>query len=448
MINGVELSRWVSYQIDSDLLTPADAFSLQVDVPVNDVDRVRELVAPGAEVQVYIERTTPGQYRRALQMTGWIDERHRQVSKTGGMLLTVSGRDKAGVLCDASVDPNLRVELDVLLGEGLEIVVAQNGEVTHEWVTRRQRSGVAFIDLVRAAVQPWSIPVITDDAALRSVLTGERVTRRRTEVLRREARAEGVPPTLYTRNRRDAARAAGVPLDEYLGVQADSGARFGNALSPSDVERIRTAEARPHIGETVWDFLDRHARRLGLMMWMTADGRLVIGSPDYGQPATYRLIRRRNPRADDPNTIIDGGVTDTIANRYSSVRVFGRSGNDETRTRWTASVDDPEWTFGFTKPLTVKDQGARSDEAVRARGHRALALGKEQAFVLDYTMGGHGQRDAFYAQGTVAYVCDEPAGVSDNYYVTKRTFTMQRASGTYTQLRLVPLGSIVLRSDE
>jgi prophage tail gpP-like protein len=443
VVNGVELSRWIAYRIDSDLLTPADGFHLQVDVPTNDIDAVRDKVAPGAEVEVYIERWRPNGMRRALQMSGWIDRRSMKVTREGGLVLSVEGRDKAGVLCDSSIDPELRVEVDRLVGREIQLGVSDDDTVTI--VETRTREGAPFIDVVRAAVAPWGIQVITDDATLRSVLTGERMSRARTEVLRREARAEGVPPTLYTRQRRDQAREAGIPLDEFLGVQADSGARFASGMAPSDIERIKVPEARPRVGETVWDFLDRHAKRLGLMMWMTPDARLVIGSPDYGQEPLYRLIRRVRPRADDPNTIVEGGLEESIAQRHSSVTVYGRgNGNKETRTRWQAITVDPDWTFGFLRPLAVKDQGARSDEAVAARGERELSLGKEDGFVLEYTVDGHGQRDALWAQGTIAYVDDERLGVRGNYYVTRRTFEMSRGGGTTTSVRLVPRHSIVL----
>lgn len=473
VVNGVELSRWIAYRIDSDLLTPADAFHLQVDVPVRDADEVRDRVAPGAAVEVYIDRVDSSGYRRALQMTGWIDRRSMQVTREGGLLLTVEGRDKAGVLCDSSVDPELRVEETVRVGRapdaapnavvssanlatvsmrpflpnsGQEAPPQQAAAVpaVAETASPAGRSGAAFIDVVRSAVAPWSIPVIADDSTLRSVTTGERVRRARTEVLRREARAEGVPPTLYTRNRRDAAAAAGIPLDEYLGVQADSGARFASGMAPSDIERLRISEARPRVGETVWDFIERHAHRLGLLLWMTPDGRLVIGAPDYGQEPLYRLIRRVRPTSEDPNTIIEGGLEESIANRHSSVRVFGRGGANETRTRWSTTVVDTDWTYGFSKPLDVKDQGARSTDAVTARGEHELAVGREQGYVLTYVVDGHGQRQALFAQGTIAYVDDERLGVRGNFYVTKRTFSMERARGTSTELRLVPRHSIVL----
>lgn len=441
-VNGVELSRWVGYKIESDLLTPADAFWLQVDVPVNDVERVRDLVSVGAEVQVYIDRMQASGFRRALQMTGWIDRRSMKVTRDGGLILTVEGRDKAGVLCDASVDPALRVEMDLLVGRVLEL---STDGATATMVENRTRTGVAFIDLVRAAVQPWGLQVIADDSTLRSVLTGERVSRSRTAILRREARAEGVPPTLYSRNRRDAAREAGVPLDEYLGVQADSGARFANGLAPSDIERLKVSEARPRVGETVWDYLDRHARRLGLMMWMTADGRLVVGAPDYGQEPLYRLIRRVRPNPEDPNTIIEGGTEESIAKRYSSVTVYGRGGgNDATRAQAQAVTIDPDWTFGFEKPLYVKDNGARDGAAVLARGERELAMGKDGALQLSYVVDGHGQRDLLWAQGTVAYVEDERLDIRGNFFVVGRTFELSRANGTSTSLRLVPRHSIVL----
>ena len=37
-VAGMELTRWLSYTVDSDLLIPADAWTLSVDVPTADAE--------------------------------------------------------------------------------------------------------------------------------------------------------------------------------------------------------------------------------------------------------------------------------------------------------------------------------------------------------------------------------------------------------------------------
>lgn len=416
-VAGHQLDRWVAYRVDSNLLTPADSFWLQVEVPNADRSAVLARVAKGALVKVYLERRDDsGATRRALQMTGVIDKRSLRVTKQNGTLLTVEGRDLAGLLVDSDIEPWL---------------------VTEE--------STVFLDVVRAAVAKWGIEVISDDSAERSILTGERSSRRRTALERREARAHGIPPTRYSRAVRERAAAAGTPLDTAVGATADSGARFASGLAPSDIERLRILEARPRIGDKVWEYLSRHASRLGLMLWFTADGRLVVGAPDYGQEPLYRLIRREYPDSRDPNRIMEGGLEESIANRFSEVTVYGHgSGQDETRTRFRAVSADGEWPAQYDKPRFIKDNGARSDEACARRAERELSLGRRENLRLSYVVDGHGQGDVLWAQGTMAYVEDEPLEIRGNFFVIGRTFKGDRDSGTTTQVELIEPGSLVL----
>ncbi len=418
-VAGHRLDRWSSYRVDSNLMTPADGFWFQVEIPIEDRQAIQDRVQPGARVKLYLERREEdGSSRRSLQMTGFIDSRSRKVTKAGGLNLTIEGRDLAGLLVDSDIEPWLITE-----------------------------TSTRFIDVARKAVERYRIEVIADDSAERSILTGERQRHRRTALERREARAAGVPASRYSRAAAARARAAGEPLDAHLGVAADSGARFAGGITPSEIERLRVNDARPHIGEKVWEYLARHAQRLGLMMWMTADGKLVIGAPDYGQEPLYRLIRRHRSDPADPNTIIEGGANESLRNRYSHVTVYGHSsGQDEQRTRVREITIDPDWPEAarFDRPRFVRDNGARTAEAAAARGLRELMAGKAESLRLSYVLDGHGQSGALFAQGTMAFVDDEPLGIRDNFFVIGRTFRGDRDSGTTTALELIQRGSIEL----
>lgn len=415
-VAGQVMDRWVDYQMDSDLFIPSDAFRLSVDVPVNDEDEVRDRVTKGAPIKVYVTRVQrDGGRRRSLQMTGYIDTRNLSISRGGGLQLSVSGRDRAQILCDANVPPGL---------------ICDN-------------HSDRFITLLQNGVDPYDFEVISDDSAERSILTGERRTQPLTTLERREARALGVPPSRYTRERLARARQSGVPLDESLGVSADTGARFASGQTPSDIDRLTIREARPNSGETIWDYFTRHAQRLGLMLWFTADGKLVVGAPDWSQEPTYRIIRRVVDNPEDPNNVLSGQLSESILNSYSKVVVKGRaSTQDGLRERISVTVENPDWPDNAPeKPRYIKDPTIRDEESARRRGLRELASGRAKQFQLTYEMDGHGQGDRLWAQGTVAYVHDERLGVRGRFFISGRQFKYSNGPGTTTQVRLIKLES-------
>lgn len=90
LIGGQMHEDWESYEIDSDLLTPADAWRVTVglkdgQMPLN--------VAAGASVEIKVGGETV--------LTGFVDEMTHQVSKSAGTF-TLSGRDKAADLLDCA----------------------------------------------------------------------------------------------------------------------------------------------------------------------------------------------------------------------------------------------------------------------------------------------------------------------------------------------------------
>ncbi|USE78058.1 contractile injection system protein, VgrG/Pvc8 family [Cupriavidus gilardii] len=90
LIGGKVHSTWSSYDIDSDLLIPADAWQVELGLPRGEFPPV---VTEGERVEVRI-----GQDKI---MTGRIDEIAHRVSR-GGHTLSLSGRDGAAILVDCS----------------------------------------------------------------------------------------------------------------------------------------------------------------------------------------------------------------------------------------------------------------------------------------------------------------------------------------------------------
>ena len=90
LINGKTHGQWTDYDIVSDLLTPADDFSVTLGRPV---DAKPDAVRAGDKVAVRVGSDTV--------LSGRID-RVQTTTEKGGKTLTIQGRDDAGVLLDCS----------------------------------------------------------------------------------------------------------------------------------------------------------------------------------------------------------------------------------------------------------------------------------------------------------------------------------------------------------
>lgn len=422
---GERIVEWTRYSIDSDLATPADGFEFSVDIPREDEQRRRrlaEVLAPGVEVQVLVgEDVGNGRTRgRYAQMVGVIDDRTINVSREGGTTFSISGRDLAGFLVDSSVD----LDLDV-------------------------SAGMRLVDLVTAAVEPFGITVITDSYGAQRTLSAS--TSRPNEA----ARAAGVPASSYSLSAQAEATRMGRPVDEVTGnflanaihdIQARRAARSGyaNVMGPSDIEPLTVRDARPQVGETVWAFCARHAERLGVLMWFSPLGRLILSSPRYGQEPRHSAIRRWTSDPSQPNNVLAGELSESIGSRFSEVTVFGR-GNMRSATRQVVRgvATDDSWPSDRPKPFRTQESDIRTSDAAARKALRELMRAKADAFRLDYTLPDHGANGYLYAIDSTLRVLDEPADVDGIFYIVKRTFTKDRESGTMTRMSAVPRGSLV-----
>ena len=101
LINGKTHGQWTDYDIVSDLLTPADDFSVTLGRPV---DAKPDAVQPGDKVVVRVGGDTV--------LSGRID-RVQTITEKGGKTLTIQGRDDAGVLLDCSAPLFNAQEMDL-----------------------------------------------------------------------------------------------------------------------------------------------------------------------------------------------------------------------------------------------------------------------------------------------------------------------------------------------
>lgn len=419
---------WSAYEVDSDLLNAADAWSVTgwlsgtYQERRDALARIREA---GGRVYVYVQRMredgSPGP--RALQMSGIVDHLSSHGDRHGA-ILTMKGRDNGGLLASSSADPRLGVTEETTL-----------------------------VEMVEALVEPFGISVITEGAPGRTIMTGARSSRGRDQLIADHARSYGVPSgqmrQSLIRRRALAREGRRAPIDETAGTASSRSvgrARRGHAggLTGSDIERLRLPEAKPRIGECIWEFIDRHCRRFGVMPWIDAEGRLVISSPDYDQEPLFQLRRHLDASAHPGgNNILEGGFAQDWQALSSECTVYGRAfGSDAARSPFHATETNPNQPL--YRPLVIHDATVRSEEEAARRARRELNRQNAAAFVLEYEVAGHGQGSLIWAQDTTVDVIDEEIAVEGIYYVTSRKFVGNGKDGPRTHLRLVPLGAIVL----
>lgn len=110
---GREHRDWTRYQVESDLLTPADAWRVSLGIPA---EQVPDYVKPWAEVELLLGED--------VVLSGRIDRVERCLAK-GEHTLTLSGRDNAAVLVDCSAPIRTRREVD--LAEAVDVLVKPLG---------------------------------------------------------------------------------------------------------------------------------------------------------------------------------------------------------------------------------------------------------------------------------------------------------------------------------
>src|SRR5258708_5056617 len=96
-------SDWLEYVIDSDLMTPADGFTITGAVPGDAATRAeaRSILKAGATCKLYVGRdvtNNPDTIQRALQMTGVIDDVEWGGDRSHGAMVNIKGRDLAAHL--------------------------------------------------------------------------------------------------------------------------------------------------------------------------------------------------------------------------------------------------------------------------------------------------------------------------------------------------------------
>lgn len=242
------------------------------------------------------------------------------------------------------------------------------------------------------------------------------------------------PPASWTWRNLSLAAVAQKALTE-LGILATISAA-AEAQAPRPI--IKTEP-----GETYWQLIERHARKLRLLPWMSPDGVLHIDRPDYTSAPVATLTLGRVGSLGAETNVLEAAYTEDMTGRFSDVTVVGQlAGTDQVFGAGAAHLSGTAQDAGVVlkglyRPTLVDDGELRSSQEATARAQWEVSNRQFHAEVLEYVVPGHGPTTkTLWTPNTQVAVRDEYTGLSGVWWIAGRRLLRDRSAGTRTSLTL------------
>ncbi len=358
--SGVELDVWDEYVITLDMLSPGASFTFALWYS-RDRATAWEVLRRSVKVGDSVVLSIDG----APQLNGRIDTIETDADGHGARMMTVTGRDLAGVALDFDADPTINVV------------------------------GLRLEDALRRVFASVNIPFRMTTADAAREVTTKRASRRTTAV---EA-AVTSPPVLIPPPTQPSIVALGIasPLGRLVGLRVDPislarpedeiaiyRAREAARNAAQQRARVRAQrnksvivdEAHPKPGERVWHFAEAIVCRLGMRLWVAPDAAngvtVVADRPDDSQEPTFAFNRvlTDGVNTSPSNNVLKGKESISIRGVPTSVSVYtNTSRGDTTAGRSRAIVQntrlaDDVVTRGFVlRPTPLQPRYIRSERS-------------------------------------------------------------------------------------
>jgi prophage tail gpP-like protein len=197
-------------------------------------------------------------------------------------------------------------------------------------------------------------------------------------------------------------------------------------------------------GEHIASILDERTRQLGITWWLTAQGDLFLGKPNYEQEAAYHFSAGASPQSDVQTNVERWSIARSASERYSEIRVHGQGWADpdtiwkttSAKPKFLGVARDPDLVErGIIRKLIIADSDVLSNSEAQARADYEMGQRRLRGLVVNLTVPGFRQGNRLYAVDTLATVKIEEAGIDGTFYVTQRRFKEDRR-GRRTELTL------------
>jgi prophage tail gpP-like protein len=243
-------------------------------------------------------------------------------------------------------------------------------------------------------------------------------------------------------------------------------------------------QLKPYPGEGEYEFASRVAKRFGLHLWASADGRtLYVSEPTFDSPALYNLVYSRNPVpstigqgvSSKSNNVLSASGGFDWTNQPSVIIAEGVGGGGEFRkqTNKVVMVNEilsetdslpsvaailkayPEakriprrdyfkrpsriLTSAAALPHFCTDDESKTLDQLENFVYRKMAEFQHQFLKITYSVQGHVYEPtgAIWAPNTIVNVYDEARSLNQDMWIKSRTFTKSRNDGTKTRLEVV-----------
>ncbi len=400
----VTLSNWTHYSFNSHFLTPADAFSFEVGDHQMD-ERTKEALTLGARVRLTVNGV--------IMVDGHIDSVEVKGDRGSGVVYTVQGRDRLGLVVDSIADP-----------------------------TKQFKEGQSLADAMQDIFGPfgWLGPdsFVIDASASRDLKTGAT----------RGTKASHGKKTF------------GRPLKNVVLHQ----------LKPHNHEGVFAFAKRicDRFGMMIWTSPDGEQLIIGKPDFnqdpLYQLRRTANGDTNILAGAVHRSM------GDQPTIIIaDGfsGVPEFGKGRIKSICVNPYFGVDKDGflledvakllekypnvtpiTLVTQPFHRREINLPL-RPMYLHDDESKTQLQLDNFVRREMSLLMRKSMTCHYQVEGHGQINdegefVAWATDTVVDVQDDLGDVHERMYVLSCTYYKSRSGGTHTDLELVRLNSIQL----
>lgn len=233
---------------------------------------------------------------------------------------------------------------------------------------------------------------------------------------------------------------ADVSRNLITGVSKSSG------TAPVDLEAIKEENAKIDPPESIYAAADRHLRRHGFLHWDSADGKIVVGTPDDEQFPLYFFKLITGPESRFNNLLRANRVQDW-SDLATRIGVFGTGGKkDYSKASIRGFAEDAEMTAaGFYRPIIIVADGIKKTALAERAARRELSARSKRKDAWDLTFDGLAYWDGYapipFAINTTCELETSAAGgPAGAYYVHRVVCRLNASDAATTQLSVVAKG--------
>lgn len=261
--------------------------------------------------------------------------------------------------------------------------------------------------------------------------------------------------------------------DQEANLNAMAGEPIGGKTRPSAADldkinkRLKNLKSKKHVaqtGQSIYQFLTNIITRLGVVMRVDGDGRVLLIAPNYDQEVGFFVGVSSRP-GEQRSGITDyffGEITITDSNKgqFSEVSVVGQKAQDDSNASrpksgavQAAAVLPPLCVYTSArhghKPLFFKDKKSRDKKAADNVAVLLLSAHAKDAYKISGKVHGWISKLGYvWTPGTMVAVNIEAEELDEPMYLLSRTLHLDAAGGMTTELEIIPKYALVLEKPD